>query len=384
MRLIVRFLDKSDLNVRLQRVVVIGIPSLLLLLSQSFVSTELFKAMVTVTAIVTSFTPLARGGFFHNFKYAVISEEKIAASKAIYMLVTTIIASQCFSAALYFNGLFENEGLLPWVLYTVVSFIAFILMLMVEMYFYDFRQRRAVWPISFIVALVIILAFFVLSNNEVFYAQFTRVFSQVLGASIIVFWVFKTFKYRFTSDLDWWAFKEKSFWVGINVAIVTTLLAYTARSEVISGGADLDDILLSNCLLIFGFLKLVLYKEIRSMERFYLKSNSIILAEVLSVLMLSVLILLVAEILTFVLVDRALIFKIDLMGHFQSFLFVVSLCLVMLIGSKLLRFFERSYSFGMYFLIMVVFVFVLAIVFSEWVVIWLLVVYGASNYIFYR
>ena len=129
MPLIADLLSKAEWNNRLLRVAVVGVPSLLLIISQKYLSPDAFKSIVTVTAILSSFTPLARGGFFHNFKFAVISGEQIAAPKIIIMFLTAIIASQCFAAMMHFNSELSSNVNWVWLMYSSLSFVAFVIQL---------------------------------------------------------------------------------------------------------------------------------------------------------------------------------------------------------------------------------------------------------------
>ena len=330
------FLSKDELKNRLVRVVIVGAPSLLLIISQNYLSPADFKSMVTVTAILASFTPLARGGAFHNFKFAVISGEKIAASKIILMFLTAIIASQCFAAVMHLNSDVSSNVNWVWLMYSSLSFVAFVSVAMVEMYFYDYKQSSLSWFIILLMASAIILAFWLAASLPLLWGQFARAISQIFGVIVLSAAIAESLRYRFRKTGGFWdIFRESDFWIGMNIALILSMLGYIARSEVVTGGAESSDMLLANCLLIFGSLKLFLYKEIRALERYYLQSKPLFLIEILSAIILSFVIVAIAEVVTYAFSG------VDIRGlsaewHFRALFSVMSLLFTVLIGSKLL------------------------------------------------
>lgn len=343
MKLISRYLNNEDFRDRLLRLLVVGLPAVLIIISQAYVTTEVFTSMVTVTALIASLTPIARGGVFHNFKLAVLSDEKISKGIVVFIILTIFLGSQIFAFSLLLTAeeLYFNAS--QWVIYTTISYFAFLIVVLAETYFYDYNARSQPWVLLIAVVLIICVAFILMLQLPGTWSQFSRVVAQMAGILIFTPFALRALGSRIdTTEGFKESISQKKIWTGIIIAIMLSMMGYIARSEVITGGADARDVLLANCLLVFGALKLLLFKELRAIEKHYLSSKIPMIWELLAIVGFSLFILLLSEMITFLTSDGSLYNKEEYIQHLRAFSFIITLCIATLVGGKFLILFDKS------------------------------------------
>lgn len=327
---------------RFPRIVLIALPAVLVLIAQAQISGSAFQGLVVVTALVTAFVPIARGGVFPFLKYALMSGEAIPRHAAIVILFAIAFSSIALTALITNNSIVTGGQTYSLAICIVlVGFFAlyFLFNLLAEAYFYAAGSTRHDLILSILLSAIVVAAFLVCVFGVPQFSSMSKHAAQlsalILLAPIAVRFLGKNIQIK-TEPLS---SSRDSLLVALIIALIVSCLSLLTRSQLISAESSNQGVLLANCLMSFGLLKLLLFREIRKLERHYIVSSFKILKECGAAALSSCLILIAGESLTWFLSGISPN-SITFHSHLVALAFVLSIVFCGVVSSKLLRLFR--------------------------------------------
>lgn len=327
---------------RFPRIVLIALPAVLVLLAQTRISSNAFQALAVVTALVTAFVPIARGGIFPYLKYAVMNDQAIPRSMMTVIVVSIVFSSIGLTVILANNDIVTNGvrfSLSICVVLIIFFFLYFIMNLLAEVYFYAAGATKNDAFLALLLGVLVSVIFLASFSSGSWVEPLSKHLSQLgaltVLAPVCIRFIGKNIRTSSESLTD----SARAVSVALMIAVIVSCLSILTRSQLINSESGNQGVLLANCLMSFGLLKLLLFREIRKLEKLYINSSFEMFKESGVTALLSLFILACGELFTWVL-SGIPPSTIPIYSHLVAMVFVLSILFCGVVSSKLLRLFK--------------------------------------------